>query len=59
MRILNATRSMYEIQVPGVVNAACLASGIQIGLINVAGEFCGFSVGHITAYGNGWHNIDL
>jgi hypothetical protein len=57
--IVNATRYMHGIQVSGFMNVAYRATGMQIGLINVAREFRGFPVGLISAYGNGRHNIDV
>lgn len=55
----NITQEMNGLQFGGILNYATNAAGVQIGLINIAKEIDGASVGMLSLYGNGRKNIDL
>ena len=46
-------------QFGGFLNYATTATGVQIGILNIAKEFDGASVGFLSLYGNGRKNIDV
>jgi len=55
----NITQRMDGLQIGGLLNYATNAAGVQVGLINIAKEFEGASVGFLSLYGNGRKNIDI
>jgi len=55
----NITQEMEGMQFGGLINYATNATGVQVGLINIAKEFEGAPVGMFSIYGNGRKNIDM
>jgi hypothetical protein len=56
---VNIGTEMEGLMISGVGNFSKSATGVQVGLINIAGEFEGLPVGLISLYGNGRKNIDV
>ncbi|MEP1150253.1 MAG: hypothetical protein ABJH08_00880 [Balneola sp.] len=55
----NITQEMDGAQFGGFLNYASKARGLQVGLINIAKDFEGASVGLFSIYGNGRKNFDV
>ncbi|XWN38061.1 MAG: hypothetical protein ROO71_03825 [Balneola sp.] len=55
----NITQEMEGAQFGGFLNYATTATGVQVGIINVARDFEGASVGFLSLYGNGRKNLDI
>ncbi|MEQ8577647.1 MAG: hypothetical protein RIC57_03165 [Balneola sp.] len=55
----NITQEMEGAQFGGFLNYATTATGLQVGIINIASEFEGASVGLLSLYGNGRKNFDV
>lgn len=55
----NITQEMEGMQFGGIFNYATTATGVQVGLINIAKEFEGAPIGLLSLYGNGRKNIDV
>ena len=55
----NITQEMEGMQFGGILNYATTATGVQVGVINIAKEFEGASFGFLSLYGNGRKNFDV
>ena len=55
----NIAKNLEGVQFASLLNFSEKATGMQIGLINIAKEFEGVPVGFISLYGNGRKNTDI
>ena len=55
----NFAQNMSGVQIASLLNVSDKATGVQIGLINIARDFEGVPIGLFSYYGNGRKNVDV
>ncbi|MEQ8525434.1 MAG: hypothetical protein RIB15_12140 [Gracilimonas sp.] len=55
----NIAKNLEGVQFASLLNFSEKATGVQIGLINIAKEFEGVPIGFVSLYGNGRKNMDV